>query len=424
MNAGLQHTPRSKRSVAIEYGQLARSRRERVPPAICMMGIIDPREARFTDVFPRAVLLTSRDLDPDHFVEHIRIQTLEATAYLPGLDSRRPSLLRDSVRLALTAGAPYVDVILARFPDLMPWDLDDPRTVGTFDVFAQHMVGANVVFPDLLGPVPSSPLASVDHEAIAKRAARTIKLHGPRWTERFQVAFVDSPYFETRRQQVDFLKSISGFDCSVARWNCNPIQAPVHSWRSAASVIGGGVAAMHADIYRGVEGLRFNLAEGRRSTVGRREDLRVGEWERKTLGDDEYFIDLTPTEDGKAAVPGADCTMRAPVGSWSIPALRTTKVIHWRVWQTASQFVFENVNEQRAFALGTAVMGTLQPYSQAGLLVGPNGEETPEVRAGAVRDISAPGLRVEITGTLQPWTQSVKMRVNLQPGREPAVEEI
>jgi hypothetical protein len=100
------------------------------------------------------------------------------------------------------------------------------------------------------------------------------------------------------------------------------------------------------------------------------------------------------------------------------------KVIHWRIMQSASRFVFETADIGRAVGLSTAVTKSMRPFTRVGVLTGPGGEGEPIIRGGVVRDPAQPGLRVEITAQLKPWAHKMNLRVNLRPGGAPVVKEV
>ena len=85
------------------------------------------------------------------------------------------------------------DVVLARVKGLAPWDLDKPEFIFAIDPFVSNMLGTNMVYPDIGGPVSRGPGTDADPDVRVERFVRTVKAHKARWTERYQLALLDAP---------------------------------------------------------------------------------------------------------------------------------------------------------------------------------------------------------------------------------------
>jgi hypothetical protein len=413
---------RLERPVSVEVGVSPRKSRDReTPPDVCLVGIVPQGSRWLADVLPRNIVRDSQFRDEDAAVEHIRLTSRDGLEYLPGLSGRSPSRIRDSVRMILGAGARSIDVVLVRANELQPWDLHRPEFLFAVDPFVANMLGTMMIYPDLGGPIPLGPGTAQDVEERVQRFVLAVKALKSRWVERYQVALLDVPDVGERLTQ-RVLAATASSDASLCRWAGEPEMMHRHGWRSAASFVGGVVASRPGDVVGGISGSRAPLEGGRDVDSGRFDLLDLSDMRRAGATDDQYFVEVVPESADRGFIR-SEPTLRSPVGSWSIPAIRVAKVIHWQVMQAASRFVFESADISRAIALAATVSRALQPYHRAGLLVGPEGD-APTVRGGVVRDPAAPGLRVEIGALLRPWSHRVAVRVNLRQGSAPVLEEV
>jgi hypothetical protein len=413
---------RLERPVSVEVGVSPRNSREReTPPDVCIVGIAPPGWPWLADVFPRSIVRDSQYRDQDVAVEHIRLLSREGIELLPGLSGDAPSRVRDSVQMMLGAGARSVDVVLVRGEGLMPWDLHQPEFLFAVDPFTSNMLGTMMIYPDLGGPIPLGPGTAQDAEERVQRFILSVKAQRARWVERYQLALLDAPEVGERLTQ-RVLSATASSDASLCRWAGEPDAMHRHGWRSAAAFVGGIIASRPGDVLGGISGSRAALTGGRSVDSGRFGLLDLSDVRRSSASEEQYFVEVVPEGNNQGFVR-SEPTLRTPVGSWSIPAIRVAKVIHWQVMQAASRFVFETADVSRAIALAATVSRALQPYHRAGLLVSPEGN-APEVRGGVVRDPAAPGLRVEIAAVLRPWSHRVSVRVNLRQGSAPMIEEV
>jgi hypothetical protein len=414
---------RRDRPVSVDIGVTPKkSRVSEAPPEVCIVGIVTDDTPWFEDVIPRSMVRSSNYRDADAAVEHIRVMSREILPHLPSLGSRCPSRLRDAVRIALGAGARSIDLVLARVKGLKPWDLDKPDFVFAVDPFISNMLGTNMVYPDIGGPIPRGPGTEHDEKERVDRFVRAVKIHRSRWTDRYQVGLLDDPDLQGDGAS-RVLAAAASSDAALCRWRGDQLPMARHGWRSAASFVAGILASRPGDLVGGVAGSRAALEGGRHVDLGRREMLSLQDAWRPSFPEANYYVDVVPGLDDVGWVR-TEPTLRAPVGTWSIPAMRVAKVIHWQILQAAAQYVFETADITRAVALAASVRSVLEPYQYAGVLVGPNGSSAPDVRGGVVRDPAAPGLRVEIGAQLKPWAHRVSVRVNLRQGSTPVLEEV
>ena len=412
--------PRRPVSVAVRPAPARRSRE--TLPDLVMLAVLPGDASRVGDTLPSCVVRDTSGDGQDAFVEHLRLRGREGLAALPGLSNREPTRLRDAVRIAMGAGASAVDVVLVKVPGLRPWDLAADDVVHSVTPILSTMVGAVIVFPDLTGPPDVGHVVDEGDEARVERVRQVVKAYGTHLTEAYQVAFLDCPPLSGDRVR-DLLYAAANSDCALFRWRGSVRSMARHGWRSAAALAGGVVASSAGNVLAPVSGVTVPLEGGRSVSTGRREALAVGPAGQDIhREEDDYIIDVEARGDDTAAIL-SDSLMRAPMGLWTIPATRMAKVIHYRVMQTASRFVFEQADLPRAVALSTAIQNALAPFADAGLLAGPEGQGRPVVKGSVVRDRSAPGLRLDLAAQLRPWAHSVSVQVSLRPGGVPQVVE-
>ncbi len=419
-------TTRQDRPISVQIGVSPRMKRDSSPPPMCLVGLASWKQQPLSQLYPQCLVRNSVMTDDDVFVEHIRLHSREALHLLPGLEFGRPSRIRDAARIAIAAGAKSIDLVIARVrageAEFEPWELHRPEFVFAIDPFLAQLVGTTLVYPDIGGPVSVGPGTSHEIEERVHRFRQTVAAHKSRWTERFQLALLDDPGV-TGTLGHSVLRSAIATDSAIVRWAGEPDQLRGHGWRSGGALVAGLLASRPQDLLSGVSGFRVPLAPGRAVDSGRARDLFMGDRYRASLPEDGYYVDVVPDGKGSAYIR-SEATMRAPVGSWSIPAIRVAKVIHWRVMQSASRFVFESADIGRAVGLSTAVSKAVRPFVRVGVLTGPGEESEPIIRGGVVRDPAQPGLRVEITAQIKPWAHRMNLRVNLRPGGSPVVKEV
>jgi hypothetical protein len=406
------------RRVAVQFDSGVSPDERRRPPALCFVGVVPPDAPFVADLFPSAVIRDTRFRDPDFSVEHIRVTGRAVLEALPGLRGGAPSRLRDSVGLALHAGADEVDVVLARVGGAKPWELDRADLLEALDPFLGDMLGTMIVYPDLGGPVVTDRRGAVVGEERVERFIHAVKLHEGRWTQRYQVALLDAPgvsgSLETR-----LFRGLLGTDSALCRFEPNPHWDGIHGWRSAASLMGGIVVGT-VEFASGYVDRQVELDRGRQIKAGRYDQLAlVGDSFPPPARSDEY-VSLQIRRN--VATVRSEPTFRQPLGQWSVTSLRTVKAIHWRLVDMASHFVFDKAHEAQAAALADGLLRVLKPFANYGILVGPDGRGLPEVRGGVDRNPSAPALFADITAMLQPWSEKVVVRVGMRPGNPPSLE--
>lgn len=406
------------RRLAVRFDAGISPQARRTPPPVCVVGIVPPDAPWLADHYPHSVIRDTRFRDPDFSVEHVRLSTRASFSGLPCLTDKYPSRVRDAVVLARQAGLEEVDVVLARVNGAKPWEFDRPELLEALDPFLGDMLTSVLVFPDLGGPVPVLPGKHYATEEQVQRMLDAVKIHAPLWTQRYQVAMLDAPLMD-RNLEERLFRGLSGTDAALCRWDHSDHWGPIHGWRSAAAVIAG-MSVTGNGFGSGLEGRKIRMPAGRRANHGRFSSLSLSERRFPPPSKSEEYASIQVRR-GVATLLG-EPTFRQPIGAWTIAALRTVKIIHWRMVETASQFVFDKVHEAQAAALADGMTRSLRPFTARGLLVGGDGIGEPEIRGGLDRNPAAPSLFADITATLQPWSHRVVVRVGMRPGTGPYME--
>ncbi len=415
------------RKVDVRVDVVKTDTRPEAPVGVALLGIASPDHPWLSQLYPGSVVRATRMATRDAAIEHLRFVPAQRLDGLPGIDSPHPSLIRDSVRLALDAGAPFVDVVLVRAGGALPWQLDNEHVLGILNPYLPELQEAQVALPDLGGPAVASPGALVDEEQRYSGFVRALRGLRQALRENYQIAYVDLPEgFQDRIEEI--VMAVDSADIALCRWTGTERAMRAHGWRSAASALAALQVRPGSDLTGGVAGLSMNLGGGRRVRKTRHPILFPQRPAPPPRELDDYCVTvaLDPSsgdpEGRHQATVLNEPTLRAPTGAWTLPALRTVKAIHHRVVFAAEQFVFRPVDQVQAFSLVTAIDIVLRPFIEGGALVGPGGEGGPLLAGNTIRDRDAPGLVAEIAAQLRPWCQDVRVRVAVDPGKQSQVE--
>lgn len=390
------------------------------PAPLVLAGIVPMDAPWHGELWPQARLGSTRLARQDEAVEHLVFRGREELSALPGLARQWPSRLRDAVSLALLGAVPAVHLVLVRAPALRaPWLLHHPDFVDLADTFLAHTGATSLVFPDAGGPLPGF---AHGEQAPGTRVAllrRVLQSWRTRLAERQQLLFLDLPE-EAGAAAAPELARLAGADAVLCHWSGPPARLAAQSWRSAAAAVAGHYGAL--DVTESAEGAVLPLGPGRHG--GRSRDLALGFAQPAQPSEAvcRLCLGLALEPDGRRASIVGEPALRRPLGSWSVPALRTVKAVHHVILRTAEAFVFERLAEDRAFAFGLAITDALEPFIRAGLLTGASAHEGPLVEPELVRDPAAPGLAVTVDGRLRPWLHRVRVRVRLRDGGSPLLE--
>ena len=412
---------RGMRKVDVQVGISRRTIKPKLPATCCVVGIAPEGHPSLGTAFHYALVRSTRGSSQSGpQVHQIRLNRSDDLSGLPGLNSRPPSMIRDTVRLAFKAGADTVDVILASIEGKKPWDLDDPEFRDSVDGFLFDQLGAMVVMPDAAGLAKVSELDDSDNDERWVRIYRTIRRWEESWRDRYQVGAFDCP--DLRLDSIHNLLDLTkGGDFILCGWRGSQRRLRAHGWRSGAGLTAGVLARKQMGVIQGVEGRVLELGEGRRIRQNRLEIL--GEETQDTdhsLDDFCVLMDIHPDHD-RARVR-TELTCRRPYRGWPLPAVRTVKALHYMVREAASHFVFNQVDALNAFNLSNSLELVLRPYISAGMLVGPGGKGAPRIQGNFDRNPLAPSLIADVTAQLRPWCRQVKVHVSLSLGREPQIE--
>ena len=404
------------RRVQVQVGVRRPAGRGPVEPRVCVVGL-GPRTGRWLSDRAPASVVRRPNTDADGVaVEHLRFGPQDDLSGVPGLAGASPSLMRDAIQLALTAGAPSVDLLLLRAPGLQPHELHEPEVLGALAPALAALPGVIVLAPDAAGPAPlrSGPLADV--EGRSHRLARFAAGLGPTLREAWQVGFLDVPpgLFGA---MPELLRGAGGQDLCLWAWQGEGPVLARHGWRSAAAAAAGLVARPDDDLFLAKARRTLPVGEGRE--VRARQALLAAAPGAPALVNG---LHLEATDDGDRATVGGELCLRAPAGEWGLASLRTVKLIHQRVLLAAEEFVFRPVHEAEAFALAAALDIVLRPFITAGLLVGPGGSGAPQVQAAVDRDAARPALVAELAASVRPWARGLRVRVGVDPGEAARVE--
>lgn len=159
-------TERHRRQVQVRVGAVRRARELPRASGLCVVGVAPGGATPLAEVYPEALMrrasFNGERGQEDEAVEWLRFSAVHDLVGLPGLDHGAPSRLRDAVHLALSAGAPTVDVLLARRTGFGPAHVGRAEVLRLLDPFLAEARGALLVYPDLgaepaLRPGESSP---------------------------------------------------------------------------------------------------------------------------------------------------------------------------------------------------------------------------------------------------------------------------
>jgi hypothetical protein len=372
-----------------------------LPAKLVLLAIVDIDE-RLSQAVPGAVVRVVQSTGAG-CVEHLRFSSPEQARGLPGLAGSSPSLLADSVRLALAAGCTYVDVVALSFEDDGRIAFSAPDMVGQLRSVLAGLPGAVLVAPDLrLGPAQSAAALVQDIYAVLP--------------ESFQILLLDAPL---DAPATVLAEACRGLDVGVVRWMESPA-AETQSFRSGATWVGARLCRPGA-IGRSLTGVHAVPLPGRQMLRSREETLLIRERAAVRTSESASTIDLSVGTQGIQVL--TEPSLRGTSDGWSLPALYAVKTVHRTLIEQASSFVFRNVNMQNAVAFGAGVSACLEPYVRTGLLSGIDGG-MPSVEPAMIRDQSAPGLGVTVSAVLRPWTRRIHVQVGVAVGEAPRLREL
>jgi hypothetical protein len=400
----------------------SRSAREKTP-RVCIVGIAPAGFPWLSEIFPEnRIKVTRMNGDATDAVEQLRFSSKSEQGPLPRVAAALPSRIRDAFRLLLKAGAPEVEILLARGQGLMPWDLDQPIVSDMLNPFLGNMPGAMLVYPDAGGPWPNNMMGLVQNFERMSRLRDTVRNFSQQWQDYYQLGFMDfvqgSP---SENRQI--LLGITGNDVVLCNWTGSHAQIRRHGWRPACAALVGHLAGKDMDLTQGSVGQDINLGNGRYFVRSRAAQL--GQAEPAPL--DSVVADTCAVLEIDNNIDTAEIastpTFRRPLGEWNVSSVRTVKLIHQRLVQASDMFVFRPAKEIEATALAANIDLALRPFFDRGIVVGPDGAGPPVVSAGVIRNPQEPGLYVDLMAQVRPWCQHLSVRVMVKMGEQPLIEE-
>lgn len=391
---------------------------------VCVLGLMPPGSPSLDSLAPRlgTALRRSSRLGADAAgggvaIAQLRLRSADRGGLLPGLEAAHPSLLRDSVEVALTAGAPQVEALLVwPEPGETAWG---PQTLAALAPLLEQLPGALLLLPDLLGD-PATGAPSTD------ALVAVLRTLGPIWTQLYQVALLDLPAAAGAGWvREELLSRVLGHDLALCAWEGTPRAVQAQGWRSAAAVVAGAMTAREDGRGRSARGLPLPLPPPRYVPEDHRGTLGFGGTPTLQAPADLPLVRVRLAPGAAGALQGRILTepsLRRPLGSWPLPALLEVKDIHRRLVEAASRFVFQSADGEQALALALGLRRAVRAQVEEGLLVGPSGDGPPLVRSRALTDPAEPGLLATVSALLRPWALSVQLRLSVRPTGRPELE--
>lgn len=417
----LSKNPLQKR-VNIEVS-LARPQSSRESlPRLVVVGVVPFDAPVVSELSPGSLIRRSTYNSRDPFVEQVRLTSLAQTKLLPGIDSRHPSRLKDSVVTILELGCNEVDCILVRSPGVEGWNLTNQSVVEMLMGFFTEIQGAMIVFPDAGGPWPRSWSMDPDHRVNDEQGQNLIdcvRTYGPVFSENFQMGFMDMVPVEEPRH---ILNSVQGHDITLCSWAGNIDGMLAHGWRSSAAFLSGYINKRVDVITQSLVGHQIPLVGGRKIVASRARLLGAETGDAIADGVSDNCAILSIDMNRHQINVLSEYTLRRPRYEWSIPVMRTVKAIHQSLKQAADMFVFRPVKQVEAVALEKTVEMVLNPFYERGILVGAEGSGRPMVSGEALPSHDQPMLSVNLSAMVRPWCQNISLKVMVKSGEEPMIE--
>ena len=401
-----------RRRVSVQIGSTPRNTAKDALPRMVLLGVGSFGDPWLVDTFPDTRVNDSRYAPHRLGVEHHRFVPGQPTASVQGLDGRHPSLLRDSLNLALTTCA-SVDLLIAHVEDARPWDLSNPKVVELLHQALAELPGLVVCMPDLSAPSLTPAQDGLHYDGLI----RAVASYGPVFAEHFQLGVVDLP-IGPPHCMADVLHEIRHHDIAAVSWTGTESLIRQHGWRSGAALVAGRIADLDEPMTSIVGPVPLSggraVRQSRRPWLGENEPIQ-------TLPDfiqgSALELELSP---GRAQIR-SEGTLRSPIGMWDIPLVRTAKIIHYRIAMTANIFVFQQADEATALLLQAALLLALEDFVRRGV-VGGIGTSDPEVHCVPNRDPAQPALIATVQAFLKPWVRELRLNLTVRPDHAVVLE--
>jgi hypothetical protein len=323
----------------------------------------------------------------------------------------------------LASGSREVDFILARGPDLLPWDLQEPSVVEMVASFLHGCHGSVVILPDAGGPWPRNFSQTTDEFERLSRLHGTVHMYSPHFVENFQLGFMDAIVPNNLRDAENYIKTFRGSDVCLCSWTGDQQMLQEHGWKSASSHVAGYMGGKRSYITQSLVGHKIPLGIPRKKNHNRSRLLGASKVLQLHPVLEQNCINLQLEDKKHHGRILSELTFRSPMYEWSIPAVRTVKSIHLAIRRAADPFVFAPVKETEAMILKAAMESVLEPFYSAGVLVGPDGKGAPQVSAKPIRSPSTPMLSVDLSAQIKPWCQNISIKLMVKQGLQPEIQE-
>lgn len=391
-----------------------------------------------------------RSLPPpsgDLRVDTLLIRSPLTVPALPGLDGNVPSRVRDCAAMLLESLPAVWVVFVTGLEEPTP---SDPDMLNQLRIALDSLPGRLVLFPDLdrPNPLPMSTVVSGretyrDHirTRFARWEARVMGL-GPLLRELFLTGLVDLPapntaelldlnLTDTPRADLaadlrafegfwalcaeDSVSRLAGMDLSLCCWRGPWHALSRHGWRSSATL-----AARVLGAYTGssamaqLERRQVPLGGGRTVNHSRLTRLLPTLEEGFELEPSlaRHVVAARVNPQTNTCMFEGQASLRAPIGFWTLPAVRSLKEIELTLRRVAERFVFQPVNQTSALELMNALQYGLDDHLISGVL---SALSTGEPLISARPDRSeTPGLVAHVVATLRPWSHVLRFRLSVR----------
>ncbi len=353
----------------------------------------------------------NRDTGPH--IAHLRLPPSARRELLPGLAGAPGSRLRDALTLAHAGGVDAVDVMIARAPGLTPWDLASPAAVGLLEPMLESVPGTVVCFPDASGPSPRGRMVPPPGVRLAS-LVMSVRRYAQAIADQWQTLVVDLPRVDSDLLY-RALEDLDGSDAALVAWRGDERAIAKHGFRPGSALVASLLASsrMPSD---SLVGRKVALPGGRPAPAMRLHDLGVPV-DRIGVPDvaDRATVPLSLDARGAVAEVVSEPSLRRPAGTWSLPMLRTAKLVHHRIVVASNAFTFREANEEQALILQAALLEALADLERRGIIGGNGPGDRIEVQTAPYRNPAQPALVASVTVFLRPWLQRVHVDLTLRP---------
>jgi hypothetical protein len=409
----------SRRHVAVHVGVERPRQVQELRSKVAIFAVLPPTVPSLGEAWAGWRIKRVASPAGDRLVEHLRLPAGADLSRLPGLAPGWPSHLRDAVQLVFAGGARSIDLVVARAPELSPWDLAHPLACELLHPFLSEVPGMAVVLPDAAGP-PVIGTSAPAPQARCANLVTTVAAWSSLLAESWQVGVVDLPDAPPA-MLFQVLDDLAGSEFALCAFTGRSTDLRQHGWRSAAALVGGRIAATDLPSHSLVGGTGV-LPGGRPRSGDRLVDLGLERPGRELPDFARHAVVEVQLGVGSTATITSEPTLRAPAGAWTLPMLRTAKLVHHRVVVTSNLFVFRNATPDQALTLQNALRLALEAFERKELIGGPLPDEPSRVVARAVSDPAEPALVANVTTFLRPWLRELRVDLMVRPGHAATVE--